>query len=298
MTTSGIVGAVAGLWRFPVKSMQGEQLEQAELTSRGLVGDRAYALIDNETGKVVSAKSVRLFPDLLFCQATFLDPPRSGAEPPPVRITLPNGTTVVSDSSDSDRALSAYFRRDVRLARSAPEDFTIDQYHPDVEGVGPDARRDTVEEQKLGSAFFAAAGLDSPVPVGAFFDLFPVSVLTTSTLERLHELRPETQFDQRRFRMNLIVEANEPGFVENGWVGRELLIGDGVRLIVALSDPRCVMTTLAQGDLPADSGVLRTLAQHNKLRIAGEGEFPCAGAYAVVNGHGTIRISDPVSVVP
>ena len=298
MTTSGIVGAVAGLWRFPVKSMQGEQLEQAELTARGLVGDRAYALIDNETGKVVSAKSVRLFPDLLFCQATFLDPPRSGAEPPPVRITLPNGTTVVSDSSDSDRALSAYFRRDVRLARSAPEDFTIDQYHPDVEGVGPEARRDTVEEQKLGSAFFAAAGLDSPVPVGAFFDLFPVSVLTTSTLERLNELRPETQFDQRRFRMNLIVRANEPGFVENGWVGRELVIGDGVRLIVALSDPRCVMTTLAQGDLPADSGVLRTLAQHNKLKIADEGEFPCAGAYAVVNGHGTIRISDPVSVAP
>lgn len=298
MTTSGIVGAVAGLWRFPVKSMQGEQLEQAELTARGLVGDRAYALIDNETGKVVSAKSVRLFPDLLFCQATFLDPPRSGAEPPPVRITLPNGTTVVSDSSDSDRALSAYFRRDVRLARSAPEDFTIDQYHPDVEGVGPEARRDTVEEQKLGSAFFAAAGLDSPVPVGAFFDLFPVSVLTTSTLERLNELRPETQFDQRRFRMNLIVRANEPGFVENGWVGRELVIGDGVRLIVALSDPRCVMTTLAQGDLAADSGVLRTLAQHNKLKIADEGEFPCAGAYAVVNGHGTIRISDPVSVAP
>ena len=68
-----IVGSVAELWRFPVKSMQGERLEQAEFTERGVLGDRAYALIDVDTGKVVSAKSVKLFPGLLDCQATFLE---------------------------------------------------------------------------------------------------------------------------------------------------------------------------------------------------------------------------------
>jgi uncharacterized protein YcbX len=64
MTTNGAVGTVAGLWRFPVKSMRGERLERAEFTERGLVEDRAYALIDTDTGKVVSAKSTRLFPGL------------------------------------------------------------------------------------------------------------------------------------------------------------------------------------------------------------------------------------------
>ena len=49
MTTNGVIGTVAALWRFPVKSMRGERLEQAEFTERGLVGDRAYALIDAET---------------------------------------------------------------------------------------------------------------------------------------------------------------------------------------------------------------------------------------------------------
>jgi uncharacterized protein len=166
MATNGTVGAVAGLWRFPVKSMRGEWLEQAELTEHGLVGDRAYALIDTVTGKVVSAKSVRLFPNLFGCRAAFVDPPRLGGELPPVQITLPDGTSVTSDSSDVDRVLSAYFRRDVTLARAAPDDFTIDQYHPDIQDVDPAGYRDTFVEQKLGSAFFAQAGLPSPcVPV-------------------------------------------------------------------------------------------------------------------------------------
>jgi uncharacterized protein YcbX len=297
METREMVGSVAGLWRFPVKSMRGERIDQAELTERGLVGDRAYALIEAETGKVVSAKSVRLFPGLLGCQAAFVEPPQLGCEPPPVRITLPDGATVTSNASDVDRVLSTYFRRDVRLARAAPEDFTIDQYHPDIGDADPAGYRDTVVEQKLGSAFFAQAGLTSPVPVGSFFDLFPVSVLTTSTLERLSELRPESRFDQRRFRMNVIVGTKEAGFVENDWVGREIVIGDVVRLGVALPDSRCVMTTLAQDELPNDTDVLRTLTQHNKIQVGSAGQLPCAGVYAVVKALGTMRRGDGVALI-
>ena len=296
MATTEVVGSVAGLWRFPVKSMRGERLEQAELTERGLLGDRAYALIDTDTGKVVSAKSVRLFPDLFGCQAAFVEPPRSAQELPPVRIVLPDGTSVTSDSGDVDRVLSASFKRDVTLARAAPEDFTIDQYHPDVEDLDPAGHRDAVVEQKLGSAFFAEAGLASPVPVGSFFDLFPVSVLTTSTLEPLSGFRPQSRFDQRRFRMNVVVDTEEPGFLENEWVGHELGIGDTVRLNVALPDPRCVMTTLAQDDLPNDTDILRTLTRHNRIRVGDAGQFPCAGVYAVVAASGTVRTGDRVGL--
>ena len=293
MATTGIVGSVAGLWRFPVKSMRGEQPGQAELSERGLLGDRAYALIDTDTGKVASAKSVRLFPDLLSCSATFVEPPQMDRELPPVRIVLPKGASVTSDSSEIDRVLSAHFRRDVTLARTAPEDFTIDQYHPDIEELD---HRNTIVEEKLGSAFFAQAGLASPVPVGSFFDLFPLSLLTTSTLEQLNQLRPQSRFDERRFRMNLILGTKDPGFVENGWIGRELAIGETARISVALPDPRCVMTTLAQGDLPNDTDVLRTLARHNKVQVGAAGQFPCAGVYAVVVRPGTIRRGDAVTV--
>jgi len=74
------------------------------------------------TGKVVSAKSVRLSPGVLNCRASFVEPPQPGREIPPVRITLPDGQAVTSGSGDADRALSAHFGRKVRLVRAAPED--------------------------------------------------------------------------------------------------------------------------------------------------------------------------------
>jgi uncharacterized protein YcbX len=294
MTNSKIEGAVAGLWRFPVKSMRGEQLEEAEVTERGVLGDRAYALIDTDTGKVVSAKSVKLFPSLFDCKATFIEPPSEDGELPPVQISLPDGTSVTSDSGDVDDVLSAHFRRKVTLEQAAPDDFTIDQYHPDVEDADPEGHRNTVVAQKLGAALFAELGMESPVPVGSFFDVFPLSVLTTSTLEQLSELRPQTRFDQRRFRMNVIVKTERPGFIENDWIGHELGLGDGVLLKVALPDPRCVMTTLAQEDLPQDTDVLRTLIRHNRVQVGDLGQFPCAGVYAVIATPGTVRVGAPV----
>jgi uncharacterized protein len=286
MASSESVGAVVGLWRFPVKSMAGERIQQAELSERGLLGDRGYALVDVATGKVVSAKSARLFPNVLTCQARFVEPPHAGRDLPAVRIVLPDATAVTSDAGDCDRVLSAYFRREVTLARMAPENFTIDQYHPDIEGADPAGHRDTVVEAKVGSAFFAEAGLASPVPVGAFFDLFPLSVLTTSTLEQLQVSR----------RMNVMVGTQAPGFLENGWVGRDLAIGATARVLVRMSDPRCVMTTLAQDDLPSDPEILRALVQHNMLQVGDAGQVPCAGVYAVVAAAGTLRMGDPVNL--
>src|SRR5437773_7719818 len=295
MTTKNAVGTVSALWRFPVKSMLGEKLNEAELTERGVVGDRAYALVDTATGKVVSAKSVKSFPQLLGCRAAFVDQPRRGATAPPVRITLSDGTSVTSDAPDADEVLSRFFGRSVRLKSAAPEAFTIDQYHPDVEDLDPAGHRDTVVEQKLGSAFFAEAGMPSPVPVGAFFDLFPMSVLTTSTLDHLNRLRPQSLFDERRFRMNVIVGGAGSGFVENGWVNQEVAIGETAKLRVAMPDPRCVMTTLAQSELPSDLEVLRTLTRSNIMPVGGA-QYPSAGVYAVVAAPGADRVGDQVAI--
>jgi uncharacterized protein YcbX len=95
--------------------------------------------------------------------------------------------------------------------------------------------------------------------------------------------------------MNVIIGTPDAGFVENDWIGRELIIGDSVRLRIVMPDPRCVMTTLAQNDLPKDNDVLRTLARHNLIQ-AGSGLFPCAGVYAVVKAPGMLRIGDSVTL--
>jgi uncharacterized protein len=96
--------------------------------------------------------------------------------------------------------------------------------------------------------------------------------------------------------MNLIVDADTDGFVENDWIGHTLSVGDGVRLPVTLADPRCVMITLPQEDLPKDPGILRTAAQHNRLDIPGAGSYPCVGVYATVAAGGSVRRGDAVAL--
>ena len=296
MNSSELVGTIQALWRFPVKSMRGEELDAADLGEGGIVGDRAFAIRDRETGKVASAKNPKLWPNLLGCRAVFVEPPRPGDELPSARIELADGSSVMSDATDADTVLSRFFGREVELARAAQNGYTIDQYHPDEENYDPDGHRDEVVEAQLGAAFFNERGLPSAVPEGSFFDLYPLSVLTTSTLEQLGEFEPESRFDTRRFRMNVIVDTNPPGFVENEWVGRTLAIGDDVKIGVSLPDPRCVMPSLAQEDLPKDGRVLKALAQHNRIDVAGA-LYPCAGVYAVAESTGTIRKGDRISLV-
>ena len=295
MNSSEPVGTVRALWRFPVKSMLGEEVDAADLTEGGIVGDRAYAIRDRETGKVASAKHSKRWPNLLDCRAAFVEPPGTGDELPPVRIELADGNSVLSDAADVDAVLSRFFGLDVELARAAQNGYTIDQYHPDLENYDPDGHRDEVVEAQLGAAFFNERGLPSAVPEDSFFDLYPLSVLTTSTLDQLGNLEPQSRFDVRRFRMNVIVDTPERGFVENGWLGRKLAIGDDVQLGVSLPDPRCCMPGLPQEDLPRDPQVLKALARHNRIDVAGA-LYPCAGVYAVAEATGTVRKDDSVSL--
>jgi uncharacterized protein YcbX len=128
---------------------------------------------------------------------------------------------------------------------------------------------------------------DFDLPEGTFFDCAVVHVLATTTLDRLRALYPQGRFEVRRFRPNIVVQTNgdQEDFVENTWVGRTLALGDAVRLSITGPCPRCVMTTLAQGDLPKDPGILRTAAQHNQVNV---------GVYASVLQGGTVRRGDPV----
>ena len=178
MNSNDPVGAVVALWRFPVKSMLGEELDAVDLTEAGIIGDRAHAVRDRQTGKIASAKHPKLWPNLFGCRAAFVEPPRVGDELPPVRIELADGTSVISDDPDVDAVLSRFFGRDVELARAADNGYTIDQYHPDEENYDPGGHRDEVVEVGPGAAFFNERGLPSAVPEGSFFDLFPFSVLT------------------------------------------------------------------------------------------------------------------------
>jgi uncharacterized protein YcbX len=252
--------------------MRGEDLNAADVGERGLLGDRAYALIDAESGTVVSAKNPKKWGAMFDCRADYVDPPATTSPRPPVRITLPDGGHVRSDQADVDDHLSATLGRAVRLASACPPSPSLEEYWPDVEGL---ARRDEVTSESM--------------PEGTFFDLAHVHLLTTATLDRLRELAPRCRFEVRRFRPNIVLEVPEgaSGFVENGWIGRTLAIGPEVRLAVSGPCPRCVMTTMAQSDLPKDPGILRAAVEHNGGNV---------GIYASVLRGGRIRRGDAMWV--
>ncbi len=272
MTAHAQTGSVVSLWRYPVKSMMGEELNAVDVTDRGLLGDRAYALADAADGKIVSAKNPRKWANLFDVRSSFTETLRIGQNIPAVRIVLPDGTIVTSGQGDINQILSDALGREVTIENTAPEAPTLEEYWPDMEGL---AFRETTTDESM--------------PTGTFFDLAPVHILTTATIDRLRELYPQGRFEARRFRPNLVVQtaSGEKGFVENAWVGKTLAIGDEVRLSVTGGCPRCVMTTRPQGDLPYDPGILRTAAQHNEVNV---------GVYASVQRGGTIRRGDTVQL--
>jgi uncharacterized protein YcbX len=265
-------GSIVALWRYPVKSMLGEELDATLVSDRGLRGDRAYALVDVETGKVVSAKNPRKWGNLFEFRAELVGPPSDHGPIPPARITLPDAATVQTDEPGIDERLSAVVGRPVRLASSAGDAPRIEGYWPDYDWLeSPDA----VFEVKL--------------PSGTFFDAAVVHVVTTATLDRLAALSPQSRFDVRRFRPNVVVAVSDAveGFLENDWVGRTLALGDEARLRINDPCPRCVMTTLSQGDLPKDPNVLRTIVQQNQGNL---------GVLASVLRGGRVRRGDAVTV--
>ncbi|MEP6905063.1 MAG: MOSC N-terminal beta barrel domain-containing protein [Gemmatimonadales bacterium] len=265
-------GSVVSLWRYPVKSMMGEELNATAITERGLVWDRAYAIIDRANGKVASAKNPKKWPKMFDFRANVIDSPHAASATPRLRIVLPDGTTVTSDMENLDEILSRAFDRDVTLSGARDGTVNAEAYWPDIEGL---EQRDTVTEFTL--------------PEDTFFDAAVVNLLTTATLDCLRTLYPQGRFETRRFRPNIVVQPDSGGnsFVENEWIGHTITIGDGVRLSITRACQRCVMTTLPQGDLPRDHGILRTIARFNHTN---------AGVYAAVIRGGTIRRGDSVKI--
>ena len=163
------LGSVVSFWRYPVKSMMGEEVNATDLMEHGLLGDRAYALVGTSDGKAATAKNPRKWPGLFDFRATFAEPVRPGARVPSVRIVLPDGTTVTSDQGDLNQILSKALNREVTLRAAQHGAVKAEEYWPDLEGLD---HRDTVT--------------DFTLPEGTFFDIGMVHLLTTATLDPRH----------------------------------------------------------------------------------------------------------------
>jgi uncharacterized protein len=233
-----LIGTVAELWRYPVKSMGGEKVDEITLTEHGAVGDRVYALRELKYGGIMSA---RLFAAMLQLSAVCERPPASGISPR-VRIDLPDGRAIHAEDRDASDALSDFFQFSVRLERPREAPLTMEE----------------IEAIREGRAF---------LPPRDLYDEDVLHVLASGTLAHLRRLQPGSDFDVRRFRPNVYVDTGERsgGFIEDRWLGGELEIRPA---------RRCAMTIHPQTHLPADPATLRTAAQHHGAYV---GAFAAVG---------------------
>ena len=263
------LGTVAQCWRYPVKSMQGATTSRLRIGSHGVAGDRAHALVDDSTERVLSAKSV---PELLWASAD------------DESIRLPDGTTVALDDEDRDGRLSAWLDRAVRL-------LTLEQSGLPAElGLSYEMTFDPPDD--------TAEAFEIPIPDGTFVDLAPIHLLTTATLAGCAERRPDLDWDVRRFRPNVVVDVAGPAFVEQGWVGREVAVGGAV-LRVTQPTVRCAMPLRAQPAAGADRPALdRAAALFSAMTELNEAAPNHLGVYAEVVAPGEVAVGDAVVIGP
>jgi uncharacterized protein len=253
---------VVQLWRFPVKSFQGEQVEDLELGPAGVVGDRRWGLVDVATGKLMSAKRY---------SALFEASARTRADGS-VHVVLPTGDAFVAGDPDGSAQVSAWLGREVELR-------------------AVDAATRLAYEMTFDPPDDSAEMVEIPAPAGSFLDLAAVHLLSTATLARAEAAEPELDWDVRRFRPNVVVELAEGadpavGFTEDQWVGHELAVGGAV-VSVRSSTVRCAMPLRAQPGLEAQPEMYAAMESLHANHV---------GIYCEAVATGAIRVGDPVSV--
>lgn len=279
------VGTVKEIWRYPVKGMAGESLGQCDIGPNGISGDRGWALRDSARQEIQSCK---FRPALLQCAATLLD---SGG----VRVTLPNGDVVTSDTSQVDQLLSDLVGHDSTLESLKPLDETtsgLDYYrrykpndHTWLNELKNTFTRELGEPLPDFSQMPQQAQDFVTVP-GTFFLVSPFHIITTASLTHLQKQLPAADWDVRRFRPNIVIATNDgdAGLLEQNWLGQQLVVAN-VPIDCTAAAPRCGAVTRKQGGLAFDKTMLRTIISAAEQNL---------GIYGGVRDAGVLSVGDVV----
>jgi uncharacterized protein len=292
------IGQVAQLWRYPVKSLGGEQIEHADMGPRGVLGDRLWAVRDLERDVTASARQL---PVLLTATASYLRPVPPDAGPgnvPEVEITFPDGAVLSSSDGDVHAKLSELAGRHVELTALPPAaDTSLHRLHREQ-------RADAMSPASLRAGFGVSDGEKLPdvsmvrlsdlvtlarysTPPGMFVDLAPVHVLSQTSLATIGA-EIGSDVDVRRFRPNVLLALENPDddLPESHWTGARLELGDAV-LDVLMPTIRCVVPSRAQPGFEVDRRITRAVAARAER---------CLGVYCWVESGGKVRIGDRVAV--
>jgi uncharacterized protein YcbX len=307
-----LIGTVQQIWRYPVKSMAGEQLKDCTVGKLGLPGDRGWAVRDEEKSEIKTGTRIPL---LMQCASQYREEPTDDRIPH-VNIIFPDGSGVTSNDLEVNTRLSAVLGKQVKLWPRQPAS-NKEHYRrpgmsarviaplmnvPGFRALLPAITKLPSIDATLRAAFSRTDDEPTPdlsqlpkelfeftSPLGTYFDAFPIHVLTSASLKVMSQSNSTADWNVRRFRPNFFVKtvAGIEGLVESEWAGKTLRIGN-VEVKCEMPAVRCGMTTNAQKELAKDPSVLRTIVKEGNQNL---------GVYASVTKNGAVREGDPVELI-
>ena len=258
-----IIGKVDSLWRYPVKSMRGEELDEAFASFSGIYGDRLFAFESSASPKGFPYLTAREQQRLLQYRPHFRHPDKAAR---PINLT----------EAESMGANPVW---------ADPSELLVDVETPDGKTIAID---DPALIDMLRADIDQKHQLTLMRSERALTDCRPVSIFSLQSARQLGE-ETGMQLDKRRFRANVYVDlTSAQGFAENEFVGRSLRIGPKVMVTILERDPRCVMITLDPDTGEKTPAILKKVAQ------AHEG---MAGVYGAVMVEGMLHKGDSIEVV-
>ena len=288
--TPGVVGRIQQLWHYPVKSMVGQQTDSAIITRAGMLGDRGWIVRDEENNENTV---VRTLPKLLLFAAEYVAPVKDNRIPD-VRITFPDGSSAQSADPDINQRLSTALGKPVSLWSLQPkrhwQHYRLRSVMGSKDMKRMFASKDLPDFSSISWKLLSELMLFS-TPLGRYYDVYPLHLITTGALQQMQQIEPEGDFGAHRFRPNIVIEsqAGVTGFDDVAWVGGKLHIGDELVIAVESRTVRCSMPAQPQQGAGKDSRVLRAIDRHANRHF---------GVNATVIKAGTVNVGDQVSWQP
>jgi MOSC domain-containing protein len=258
-----IIGKVDSVWRYPVKSMRGEELDEAFAGFSGIYGDRLFAFKSSASPTGFPYLTAREQRRLLQYRPHFRYPDKAAR---PINLTEAEKMGANPVSAD-------------------PSELMVDVETPDGKTLAID---DPALMDMLRSDIDEKHQLTLMRSERALTDCRPVSIFSLQSAGQLGE-ETGTPIDKRRFRANVYVDlTSAQGFAENEFVGKSLRIGPKVVVTILERDPRCVMITLDPDTGEKAPAILKKVAQaHDGM----------AGVYGAVMVEGMLHKGDSVEVI-
>ena len=260
-----VIGRVESLWRYPVKSMRGEELQEAFVGFSGIYGDRVYAFRSSAAPKGFPFFTGREQEQMLLYRATYrrADQMSKPSNLEEAEGIAPGLTPVYADTSD----------RMVDVEGPEGESFAID------DGRLISKLREGIRDRHELTLVWSDR---------AMTDCRPVSLFSTKTVRQLGQ-ELGSDLDKRRFRANIYMDLeSEEAFSEDELVSLTVQIGTKTVISVTDRDPRCKMITLDPDTAQADPELVRLVAQSHDGK---------AGIYGAVLREGMVRQGDEITLL-